>query len=64
MGVCRLVRRVTIRPNRLQSVPIVVIAGADAGEGDGLADVVLQKPFEPVQLGDTVRSLRSRSARH
>ena len=41
----------------LQSVPIVVITGADVGNCDGLADAVLQKPFDPSTLAGTVRSL-------
>lgn len=47
----------------LKSVPIVVITGADVDNSDGLADAVLQKPFDPVELADTVRSLlRSRAS--
>ena len=45
----------------LQSVPIIVITGAEPGESEQLADLVLQKPFDPVELGKTVRSLLSRS---
>jgi CheY-like chemotaxis protein len=41
----------------LRSVPIVVITGADPGEGAGLADMVLEKPFDPVHLAESVRSL-------
>lgn len=41
----------------LQSVPIVVITGAEPAESEGLADMVLRKPFDPVQLASTVRSL-------
>lgn len=47
----------------LKSIPIVVITGADVDNSDGLADAVLQKPFDPVDLADTVRSLlRSRAS--
>jgi len=42
----------------LQSIPIVVITGADPGETAHLADVVLQKPVAPAQLTETVRALR------
>lgn len=41
----------------LASVPIVVITGTDAGEGEALADVVLRKPVDPVHLVETVRTL-------
>jgi DNA-binding response OmpR family regulator len=40
-----------------QSLPVIVITGAEPGEIDGLADVVLQKPVDTVQLAATVRSL-------
>lgn len=42
---------------RFRSVPVVVVTGADAGEGEGLADAVLQKPVDLGQLVMTVRSL-------
>lgn len=45
----------------LQSLPVIVITGAEPGESEQLADLVLQKPFDPVELGKTVRSLLSRS---
>ena len=41
----------------LQSLPVIVITGADIGEAEGLADLVLQKPFGPEQLVAAVRSL-------
>ena len=41
----------------LQSLPIVVITGADPGESEALANIVLQKPVDPLQLAETVRSL-------
>ena len=42
-----------------QSLPIIVITGGDPGEGEALADVVLQKPIDPFRLSETVRSLMS-----
>ena len=41
----------------LQSVPIVVITGVEPGESADLANVVLQKPVDPLRLAETVRSL-------
>ena len=41
----------------LRSLPVIAITGAEPGEGEALADLVLQKPVDPVQLGDTVRTL-------
>jgi CheY-like chemotaxis protein len=41
----------------LQSLPVIIITGAEPGESEGLADRVLQKPIDPVQLAETVRSL-------
>ena len=41
----------------LQSLPIVVITGAEPGESEELANVVLQKPVDPLHLAETVRSL-------
>ena len=43
----------------LQSVPVIVITGADAGDSAMLADVVLQKPVDPTTVTDTVRRLLS-----
>ena len=40
----------------LKSVPVIVITGAEPGESEQLADVVLQKPIDPVQLAETVRA--------
>ena len=40
----------------LQSLPVIVITGAEPGESTQLADIVLQKPIDPVQLAETVRS--------
>lgn len=49
----------------LRSVPIIVITGAHPGEGEKLADIVLQKPFHPAALADAVRSLlNSRTTPH
>lgn len=41
----------------LQSLPVIVITGAEPGEGEALADLVLRKPVDPLQLADAVRSL-------
>lgn len=41
----------------LQGLPIVVISGAAPGEGEALADVVLQKPVDPEELSRMIRSL-------
>ena len=41
----------------LRSIPVIVITGTDPGEGASLADVVLQKPVDPVKLAETVRSM-------
>jgi CheY-like chemotaxis protein len=41
----------------LQSIPIVVITGAEPGDSEPLADVVLQKPVDTFQLADAVRAL-------
>jgi CheY-like chemotaxis protein len=41
----------------LQALPIVVITGAEPGEGGELADVVLRKPVDPMHLVKTIRSL-------
>lgn len=44
----------------LQTVPVIVITGAEPGESTTLADVVLQKPVDPDQVVQTVRQLLSR----
>jgi two-component system, OmpR family, response regulator VicR len=41
----------------LQGIPIVVLTGAEPGEGEQLANVVLQKPVDPLHLSATVLSL-------
>ena len=41
----------------LQSLPVIVITGADPGVGEGLADLVLRKPVDPLLLAEAVRSL-------
>jgi CheY-like chemotaxis protein len=41
----------------LQSVPVMVVTGTEAGDGEALADVVLQKPVDPIHLAKTVREL-------
>ena len=45
----------------LQSVPVIVLTGADAGDVTMLADIVLQKPVDPDHLTDTARRLLSTS---
>ena len=47
----------------LQAIPVIVITGADAGDSAALADVVLQKPVDPVSVADTVRRLLSTASR-
>ena len=46
----------------MRSLPVIVITGAEPGESEGLADVVLQKPIDPVELGKTVRGLLTKSS--
>lgn len=47
----------------LGTLPVIVLTGTDPGIGETLADVVLQKPFDPLVLIETVRSLlRSNAA--
>lgn len=41
----------------LRAIPVIVITGAEPGEGESLADMVVQKPFDPTRLADTVRSM-------
>jgi CheY-like chemotaxis protein len=41
----------------LQLIPVVVVSGAEAGEGAALADAVLQKPLDMDMLVKTVRRL-------
>ena len=41
----------------LRTIPVIVITGAEPGEGESLADLVIQKPFDPTVLADTVRSM-------
>ena len=40
-----------------RSVPVIVVSGAEPGEGATLADAVLQKPLDPMTLASTVRRL-------
>jgi CheY-like chemotaxis protein len=44
----------------LQTLPVIVITGAEPGESAALADVVLEKPVDPDQVVQTVRQLLSR----
>jgi CheY-like chemotaxis protein len=48
----------------LQGVPVFVVTGAEPGEGDALADVVLRKPVDPDQVAEIVRGLLARSEPH
>ena len=41
----------------LKTLPIIVITGADPGESAALADVVLQKPVDPLHVASTARAL-------
>jgi CheY-like chemotaxis protein len=41
----------------LEGLPVIVITGADPGEGEGMANLVLHKPIDPVHLAETVRSM-------
>lgn len=41
----------------LASVPVIVVSGAEPGEGLELAGAVLQKPLDPTTLIETVRRL-------
>lgn len=41
----------------LKTLPIIVITGADPGESAALADVVLQKPVDPLHVASTARTL-------
>ncbi len=40
-----------------ESLPVIVVTGTDAGVSEALADAVLQKPVDPVQLAETIRTL-------
>ena len=42
---------------RLRPIPVIVVSGAEPGEGVTLADAVLQKPLDPEILVQTVRRL-------
>lgn len=41
----------------LRSLPIIVVSGVDAGDSLALADVVLPKPVDPLEVIETVRRL-------
>ena len=40
----------------LKALPVIVITGAEPGEIGQLADLVMQKPIDPVELADLVRA--------
>lgn len=48
----------------LQTLPVLVVTGAEPGESAALADVVMQKPFDPLQVVDTVRQMLAGRAAH
>ncbi len=41
----------------LRRLPIIVVSGAEAGECESLADVVLPKPLDPLELVSAVERL-------
>ena len=41
----------------LRAIPVIVVTGAEPGEGASLADAVLQKPFDMDTLLKTIRLL-------
>jgi adenylate cyclase len=41
----------------LRRIPVIVITGTEPGDSESLADLVIQKPFDPTSLADTVRSM-------
>jgi CheY-like chemotaxis protein len=41
----------------LKALPVIVITGADPGESAALADMVLQKPVDPLHVAASARSL-------
>ena len=41
----------------LRRIPVIVITGTEPGDSETLADLVVQKPFDPTTLADTVRSM-------
>ena len=41
----------------LRSLPVIVVTGAEPGDGEQLADLVLQKPIDPIDLAQTVRTM-------
>jgi CheY-like chemotaxis protein len=48
----------------LKGLPVIVLTGADAGESAALADVVLQKPADPLHVVATVRMLLATGQPH
>ena len=47
----------------LQTLPVLVVTGAEPGEGSSLADVIMQKPVDPLEVVHTVRQLLLESKR-
>jgi DNA-binding response OmpR family regulator len=44
----------------VQTIPIIVVTGAEPGDSETLADIVLQKPIDPARLADAARALLTR----
>ena len=40
-----------------RTTPVIVITGTEPGESEALADLVIQKPVDPVRLAETVRTM-------
>lgn len=40
-----------------RTLPVIVITGVEPGDSEALADLVIQKPVDPVQLSETVRTM-------
>ena len=40
-----------------RTTPVIVITGTEPGESEALADLVIQKPVDPVHLAETVRTM-------
>ena len=41
----------------IHSLPVIVVTGVEPGESEALADVVMQKPIDPLEVAQTVRGL-------
>lgn len=47
----------------LRALPVLVMTGAEAGESAALADLVLQKPIDPLHVAATARTLLAATSR-